>query len=450
MGLLLQTPPNVFHKGTDIKSIENTLFYIEIQLQRTRGISEKNGFDQEISYYPWNLTEKIEKEWCVKWIETVIKWSTKKLENDLEKLEYELFSQIVTLASNLLSELCGKAASNSNQVCIRMWDQNTDPIDIKIQEPSFGEADVGSKTWGSSVLLSRWVSRNSIDLSIYNNILELGSGTGLSSMAICRSISAPVNDKERKCFTITDYIPVLLESIKKSIDLNFSQQAIYKSTWSLNLFSKLDVYLKRFDWFAVNSFDSQSRVFSEIGAEHVEPPRANYFDVTYRTEGISSSHPELLELENTQHSFDLIVAADVLYEIEHAKIIPQVVDCLLLKRKKQPEAVNHGDISEQINLQSSNNNITCSQNVPESYYPMFILVAPLRKTHWSEINTFESEMDKFGFSCIFSKDVTLSEDLEDWCTKLNKPLENLLETLPGNVDSESDNELYRIYYWKRK
>ncbi|OMH85400.1 hypothetical protein AX774_g1051 [Zancudomyces culisetae] len=235
-----------------------------------------------------------------------------------------------------------------------------------------------------------------------------------------------------KSVVITDFIPALLDKIKASLTDNIGCTFDASSTASISN-SKIcscncTVKVEKFDWFTLNKLALKTNSDSDI----VVPPRANYLDV-YGSEACEIEHNsnnngvyQDFDLERYARSFDLIIAADVLYELEHAKIIPKVVKHLLVSKASPHanKAANDG---------------------------LFVIVVPLRKTHKLEVEVFEQQMCAAGFELLKVFQCSLQQDLEEWADRIKEsgnldrvPFQKVLET------EEKTQELYKCYFWANK
>ncbi|OLY83493.1 Protein-lysine N-methyltransferase rrg1 [Smittium mucronatum] len=437
MSKTLEIPPTIDKNKTDYSNILNTLSYLKSQLKLQRGF-QNNSQESFSIHYPWDLSDSTEKSWCINWLQSLIKSASKQLMVHDSPESLEQLDSIISQVSDIISELCGEGASNPKQVSIRLWNSSFDPFDVILNEPSYQEADLGSKTWGSSILLSRFISRNPSFFSQYTKIIELGSGTGLCGISLCKILQ-----EYPKTFniTITDFLDPLLFSISSSFKINLPESIpIKQGSFQFGQNSLANV--SKLDWFDVNSVISDTP--NQDNHIHIQPPQANYFDVS---QNMSVSSFDTFPLKDSRDSYDLIIASDVLYEIQHALIIPKVVHLLLLKNEIArnsflnafPDASNFPIIPSFINPTPYLDKLSLSK------VPLFLITAPLRKTHWAEINTFESTMIQFGFKCIFYKDTSLSQDLENWYLSNPNSTENNREKISSNTIS--DDLIYRIYFW---
>ncbi|OMJ26758.1 Protein-lysine N-methyltransferase EFM2 [Smittium culicis] len=470
MSINLLIPPKLTADISDIQNVAGTLAYIKIQLGKQRGLKNQTQPDlPTLKHYPWDLDDSTEKAWCIDWLQQITKSASKILSNSYmspdTKLNTDDFENLISDSSQIISELCGEGASNAKQVCINLWDYNADPVSLYIHEPSFQEADLGSKTWGSSILLSRLISRKTFDFSNYSKYIELGSGTGLCGISLINTL-----DKESSFsdITITDFLDPLLDSISKSIHANFPSSTknnnLDTSGFSKSINSNLLVHIEKFDWFSINQLASNVSHLDSSTQGFVTPPTANYLDISPNFSSLATITPSFkqLDVQKNLNSFDLIIASDVLYEVEHALIIPQVVRHLLSKRPQQRTSfIDSLPINSYSDLQSQKfpcGNHKYINQLTNHKIPLFLIVAPLRKTHWTEISTFEAKMTESGFICIYCFDTTINQDLENWRSRLkdsysfDKKDKNEVNLNFQNIDNaiqniSPDEQVYRTYFW---
>ncbi|KAI8364796.1 putative methyltransferase-domain-containing protein [Radiomyces spectabilis] len=163
----------------------------------------------------------------------------------------------------------------------------------------------GFKTWGAAPLLAKKLLQQNIIPDIASrDILELGTGTGMVGL-VCDKMGA-------QSVQVTDYHPSVLENVAVNVALNEAKATV----------SKLD--------------------FVEVA---------------------NSQAPEWIAKR-----FDIVIASDLLYEMEHAENLPVAVDMLMENE--------------------------------------FYFMIPLRDTHWPEVHRFEEKMEQLGLQqrlCIDSE-----------------------------------------------
>ncbi|KAI8318757.1 hypothetical protein GQ54DRAFT_299919 [Martensiomyces pterosporus] len=372
--------------------------------------------------YSWKLDEEVERKWCVQWLTRAIEWATKRSMFAAEEEDCDKWAWVLDTAAVLLSELCGKGASGPVQRRVKLWGRGGEAMsEIAIREPSFVQADVGCQTWGSAVLLSRRIARESIGISGHAKCLELGSGTGLLGLTVGKMVQ-----KTGGSVVMTDYLPSLLKVIRESAEDN-------------GLLSDGTVAARHLDWFEVAERaglgkDGQRDAADgrDEGTMVLTAPRVNYSDVTARGlsgAGCEQQEADGLDVASARSGFDLVVAADVLYEVEHARVIPVLADYFLA---------------------------TAAAGEATAITPRFIITVPLRSTHWNEVNMFEAEIAKISSLRLVSKDdASLVDDLSAWQSTLRTKYGLGTAALGGEIDralesDSGDTWNYRTYIFERR
>lgn len=159
----------------------------------------------------------------------------------------------------------------------RLWSipkpGTTDHVSISLHEPGLTEDNLGLKTWGSSYVLSSNLGTFDAHLGAIVgkenlNVLELGSGTGLVGLAAAMTWNCKV--------LLTD-LPAIVPNLAKNIVLN-----------------------------------------EELFAEKNRLPRTSVLDWI--------NPPEPTEIDGP---FDIVLAADPLYDVQHAPLLAVNVDRFL-------------------------------------------------------------------------------------------------------------------------
>ncbi|KAI8337997.1 putative methyltransferase-domain-containing protein [Chlamydoabsidia padenii] len=218
-------------------------------------------------------------------------------------------------AAKLLAHMSGRGAAGS---LTRSWhfpflDPNgdLDQLVIKLHEPSYIGNDIGFKTWGAAPLLAKKLLQQNIIPDLPSRqVLELGTGTGLVGL-VCEKMMG--KDAVGQV-TVTDYHPSVLKNVAINVALNDSTCQV----------SKLD--------------------FIQVATD--------------------------TEWHNKKYS--VVIASDLLYEMDHAEYLPVAVEKLM-----------END---------------------------FYFMIPLRDTHWNEVNRFEEKMEQIGLVQRLVKDKEIQED----------------------------------------
>lgn len=202
-------------------------------------------------------------------------------------------------ASRLLAHMSGRGAAGS---ITRTWhipylneDGVRQELLVPLHEPCYVGNDLGFKTWGAAPMMAKKLLQQNIIPNLSDScVLELGTGTGMVGL-ICDHLGAPE-------IHVTDYHPRVLENVAYNVNLNNSRAIV----------SKLDFI-------------------------HVAKDEA----------------PEWKDKK-----FDIVIASDLLYEMEHAEHLPIAVEKLMKND--------------------------------------FYFMIPLRDTHWEEVEHFEAKMKSLG------------------------------------------------------
>ncbi|KAI7825911.1 hypothetical protein BX661DRAFT_184385 [Kickxella alabastrina] len=398
---------------TPSADVTATLRQIKSDLAAQRGMAPDEPTDacHTGGRYDWDLNDKTERRWCTDWLLQVIKWATRRHETT----ENDEWEEIMDQAGLLLSELSGKNTSGPVQRRVSLWLSKGEklPGGIHIHEPSMMQADVGGQTWGSAILLARRIMRRQINIESYKNCIELGSGTGLLGLAVGKVLQA-----FGATVAMTDYLPVLLHAIEKSARSN-------------GLLKDGTVVPMHLDWFEMVADIITNKGAGAFTRETtVSVPVAHYMSVDERQlAGCPEWHGrDSIDFTQSKSRFDLIIAADVLYEIEQCRAIPLLVDHFL-----------------------SN-----APSGPAGSMPRFIVTTPLRSMRRAEITEFEGEMAKIpSLHLVSADDVSRADDMIAWRSAV---CENVGSDLLGYdhgflkafEEDLGDSNEYRTYIFERR
>lgn len=198
---------------------------------------------------------------------------------------------------------------------------------LRLHEPCYIGNDIGFKTWGAAPLLAKYDLVTNQLFCLENNIFfyrkllqenlipHLGESRVLELGSGTGMVGLVCDQLGAISVHMTDYHPRVLDNVAYNVKLNHSKATV----------SKLD--------------------FIEIA---------------------NSDEP--------QEAYDIVIASDLLYEIEHAQHLPVAVNKLMKNE--------------------------------------FYFMIPLRSTHWEEVECFEDKMRSFNFTLIDKQDVQVEEELE--------------------------------------
>ncbi|CAG8572806.1 7999_t:CDS:2, partial [Scutellospora calospora] len=242
---------------------------------------------------------------------SAVDWLTKLIASPLDWIQVDLQrEEVIERAAKCIAASCGIAASGP---ITRYWSFPATPgdnksITLKIRDSTLLDDDVGFKTWGAAYLLAKMcISGQAMPLNKIQSkfILEIGAGTGLVGLT-CAMIGC-------SNVLLTDYHLNVLSNVVYNVNLNQLQNS---------------VKVEKLDW-------------EEI-ANCVE--------------------------QKLQQKFDIIVGADIVYEVVHTNWIPKVIKQFMTKDG------------------------------------IFYLMIPLRPTHTLEVELFERCMEEQGFILQYQQD----------------------------------------------
>ncbi|EST06042.1 Nicotinamide N-methyltransferase-like protein [Kalmanozyma brasiliensis GHG001] len=253
----------------------------------------------------------------------------------------EQCAELIALAAGRM------AAGASVQDHIFQLDDGT--LTVKLRDGALIHDSLGTHTWGAAPLLSQLLlpleASNGRDL----RILELGAGTGLVGLALA-SWSRRYRSHHRTQVVCTDYHPTVLENLAHNISLNgWSSLASRPSVTTSDSSAPVSVVSRCLDWQSVHrelctQETSQARdLTSQTLPSHLTT--TNEADWASR-----------LDVESHTGSFDILVAADCVYDPVHPLWIRSVAEKLL----RRPDTA-------------------------DSNSPLLHVMVPLRPTHQQEV-----------------------------------------------------------------
>ncbi|KAJ9116099.1 hypothetical protein QFC20_000772 [Naganishia adeliensis] len=256
------------------------------------------------------------------------------------------------------------------------------PITLKLHDAAIDDhTAVGVQTWGSCILLGRMMSSDPkpfFDLPCLSEdgkasdrpirMLELGAGTGLLSM-LCHEIlnkrkmvpltDAPESASRAAEVIATDYHPLVLDNMRKCIDLNFPEDTLLDletSNVALLADPVAGLGVMPLDWMtfpqqaeryhrsAMSRGGSSSNGVNTPESGHVAHQVSPYAaDSIWKPAGSddnqSSAGSDLIN-SHLVSPFDMILAADCVYDTAHAGMIRDCVKWSL----RLPELDSSGNV----------------------------------------------------------------------------------------------------------
>ncbi|KAK9480279.1 putative methyltransferase-domain-containing protein [Lipomyces japonicus] len=141
---------------------------LELLSLYSRGVSKNFAADEDKLLAPEGFVD-----WLTRLVGSGLYW----IEDDDER------EQVFDSASRRISERCGRTAAPSME---RAFDIDGLSASVVLHEPSLTSDALGLKTWGSSLLLAKRLSKFHTTIISRNThrVLELGSGTGLVGIVL--------------------------------------------------------------------------------------------------------------------------------------------------------------------------------------------------------------------------------------------------------------------------
>lgn len=278
-----------------------------------------------------------ERSYAIRWLTTLVARADQLHTGEDDGLDAE---SVVGDAAGLLA-ICAGTASAGTRSRVFSFDltervlPNAADIKIQLTDLPLDNQDytsLGAQTWGGACLMADLIVQSpsqftigAVPASRSLRVLELGAGTGLVGLAAGKVLEQQGTNAQ---VIMTDFHSAVLENLRNNASANFPGIGTDCSS--------VEMSVHHLDWSQVASSYSQQ----------LEAP----FD----------------------RAFDLILGADIIYELEHARWIKTCVEKLL--RVPPVEGLSVDAL------------VSSSPPLPN---PEFHLVMPLRSTHAAESKTVE-------------------------------------------------------------
>ncbi|KAJ3984913.1 hypothetical protein F5890DRAFT_1410603 [Lentinula detonsa] len=248
--------------------------------------------------------DPLERAFVIKWLTSFIARSDAWVStDDIEEKEADRRTDAVETATKLLSAFLSNDQEGEEDCSItrsfKFATQGGAVVRVELNDAPLSNEDhtcVGLQSWASSVVLSERICADPARFSLSSptkadrsplRILELGAGTGLLSIVAAKLLSS---SSVSPSIFATDYHPDVLLNLRANIFNNFSS------------FVPAPISVHRLDW---------------------ECP--DY-------------------LAPLDRSFDLILGADIIYHLDHARWIKSCVERLLLRPNTSNNSLSAGGV----------------------------------------------------------------------------------------------------------
>lgn len=272
-----------------------------------------------------------------------------------QSIDYE---SIIQLAASILAVCAGTAAAGAVTRTYAFDNAHEGSglgaVTIRLRDAPLENGDygtVGAQTWGSACVMSEMIVEMPKEFGLglgrhegrlvdgeakRLRVLELGAGTGLVSLTVGKFLEGKGREfgyDDEVEVVASDFHPSILSNLRANVVANFPPPS--SPSPSISSSSSVSISVHRLDWSeAANTTNALSPPFDE--------------------------------------PFDLILGADIIYELEHALWIKTCLE-KLLRRPSSSSAVTPSDTF-------------IDQNHPGA---RFHLMIPLRRTHTLESSTIE-------------------------------------------------------------
>ncbi|EIM88856.1 uncharacterized protein STEHIDRAFT_93842 [Stereum hirsutum FP-91666 SS1] len=321
--------------------VQSLEYLRRVYLPDVRGTRRVKAVDEELESL---RTDAFERSYATRWLTSLV-----------DSIDYE---SVIQLAASILAVCAGTAAAGAVTRTHAFDHEGSGAVMIRLKDAPLENGDygtVGAQTWGSACVMSEMIvempeefglgpgghERRRVEAvgldddgertSRRLRVLELGAGTGLVSLTAGKFLEGKAEEfgYDEVEVVASDFHPSILSNLRTNVVANFPPP----SSPSLPSSSSVSISAHRLDWSeAANSTNALSPPFDE--------------------------------------PFDLILGADIIYELEHALWIKTCLEKLL--RRPSSSAPSDTSIDQKDHSGAH-----------------FHLMIPLRRTHTLESSTIE-------------------------------------------------------------
>lgn len=289
---------------------------------------------------PPQETDVFEQRYITRWLTRLVsEFAMTSAESQEMQDRCELLSQ---RCAELLALAAGKMAAGAS-IQDHIFQLSDGEVIVKLRDGALVHDSLGTHTWGAAPILSQLLLPVDADSKRDLNVLELGAGTGLVGLTIAQWSRQHRRDAGTRV-VCTDHHPTVLENLAHNIQLNHWPASVAQASQA-----RVDVVARCLDWQSVyQSRSGQASSAHQLLTSQTVP--------SHLVASAQSDWARQLDIGSCQHSFDLIVAADCIYDPVHPLWIRSVAESLL--KPADP---------------------------PSGVQPLLHIMVPLRPTHQAEM-----------------------------------------------------------------
>lgn len=324
---------------------------VDYPIEEESQTTEDDAEDQEDEIDDLASSEDIETRFVHSWLTRIIS-------------SFEIDPDTQERAARILASLCGKPASAKAITRFTFG-----PVDVLIQDRAVTADALGNRTWGAAPLLSQRLVKAYYETSVRSkSVLELGAGTGLVGFAL---LAAAINMGQILQLDTTDYHPHVLATLQANLELNAFPSFDPEASTSARV--------SRLDWQVVHDQVQGSDSSHYTSTAQSLPQEASDPEAT--------TWPDLAALQDNSTSYDVLIAADCIYDPLHATWIRSVASKYLTRDHPW--------------------NGTNATSTGKGVEPgVLCLISPLRSTHTVEIEAIYQAFPRW------SREVSKDEQTE--------------------------------------
>lgn len=262
---------------------------------------------------PPQETDAFEQRYITRWLTRLVsEFAMTSADSQEMQDRCELLSQ---QCAELLALAAGKMAAGAS-IQDHIFQLSDGELTVKLRDGALVHDSLGTHTWGAAPILSQLLLPIDADPQRDLDVLELGAGTGLVGLSLARWSRQHRRDAGTRV-VCTDHHPTVLENLAHNIQLNRWPESVAQASQA-----QVDVTARCLDWQSVHQARSgQASSAYQLLTSQTVP--------SHLVASAQSDWARDLDIGTCQRSFDLIVAADCIYDPVHPLWIRSVAESLL-------------------------------------------------------------------------------------------------------------------------